>query len=145
MKQIFFALIALQVLLSGCLGEGNQGEDDLRFYKGIPSAEIPGECLEQRHDVCALFDCMVEGCWCDDSTPSGAILSEGRKLVETTDAAKTVVTEYLQAHGEGNYVVQKAVKLNNVFYNVFALDENGDEKVLTIAADGTVIKTICGV
>ena len=42
--------------------------------------------------------------------------------------------------------VKKAVKINNVFYNVFVDEhEEGNEVTYTVAVDGTIIKTICGV
>lgn len=129
------------VFFSGCVAN-NQGEDDLKLYKGIPSAEIPGACLESKNDVCDLFDCMVDLCWCEKSP--NAILYEKQTTIDTENGAINLVKEYLKAN-KIDYNTIKAVKLNNIFFNIFTYDKNNDEKVFTVAVDGTIIKTQCGV
>lgn len=137
MKKLLILFVALFI------GACGRGEDDLRLYEGIPTAEIPGNCIEFREDVCRLFECMVDRCWCGYEIPS-PILLEGNSAIQNQEEAIDIVRNYLQK----NYViydVQRAVQLNTVFYNVFAYDEQYNEVVYTVAADGTIIKTICGV
>jgi len=122
----------------------NMGDDDLSRYKGIAWAELPNNCIEHNNDVCALFDCMVDRCWCDDSSPELPVLYEGSKSLQTNDEAVTHVQEYIDANNLGQ-IVKRGVELNSIFFNVFAEDEEGNEITYTIAVDGTIIKTICGV
>ncbi len=151
-KNVVIALVVLFVVaflafnygFSGFFDGGNQGDDQLNLYAGIPSAEIPGECLAHRSDVCALYECMVDLCWCKEG--SDQILFDGGAdfLVEDEESAKRVVAHYLQSVGS-DYEVKRAVELDNVFHNVFAENAGGDEKVFTVAADGKIIQTVCGV
>jgi hypothetical protein len=119
----------------------NQGNDDLRLYKGIPTAEIPDKCIEFGSDTCTLFSCMVEQCWC---FPDNTILYNKVTTIENEDQSISLVEEYL-ASNDLNYDVQRSVKLNNIFYNVFAYDVDNNEEFFTVAVDGTIIKTVCGV
>jgi len=149
MKMILLATLFLfAFVLSGCL-DGNQGEDDLKLYKGISTAEIPGECLQFKDDVCGLFDCMVEMCWCDDGHFPSPIIKEGSSTVQNEEEAVNAVQAYVTETGSEYSDVQRAVNLGDnihrVFFNVFAYNEAGDEKVFTVAADGTILLTICGV
>jgi len=149
MKKILLILSLL--ILVGC---GDLGEDDLSasWYKGITNAKVPGACLDSQDDVCALFDCMVDLCWCKESPDQ--ILYETHIPFDDEQGAIDAVNVYLaelinggletEIENPENLKVIKAVKLNDIFYNVFA-DNNGDEEVYTVAADGTIIKTICGV
>ena len=140
MKKIFIMILFL-LLSAGCIN----GKDDVVLFKGITTAEIPQECSEYEDDVCALFDCMVDQCWCDDSSPELPVIYESPGIAITNEEeAKNIVIQYLRDNNL-EYQIENSVKLNNVFYNVFASDENGDEVVYTVAADGTIIKTICGV
>lgn len=156
MKKIIVILSLLFIV--GC--SGNLGEDDLSYnwYKGITDAEIPGACLDDRNDVCGLFDCMVDLCWCDDSSPDLPILyEENGVIIANEEEAVNYVSEYLEeerlkGREEGEvygkiYMIEakRAVKLNDIFYNVFAEDDKMEEIVYTVAVDGTIIKTICGV
>ncbi len=146
MKKTVILLIILSILLVSCISNG--GEDDLRLFRGIPAAEVPGKCLEHRDDVCGLYDCMVDRCWCDEARPEGPILYETTGIsIQTEEEAMSIVKQYVQDSKEyGEYSnVKRAVKLNNVFFNVFAENENYDEKVFTVATDGTIILTMCGV
>jgi hypothetical protein len=130
-------------------GGGNQGEDDLSLYKGIPSARIPGNCLGARNDACELFACMVSQCFCLESPNKVLFKTPAGVLAESEDEAKNAVTSFLvSAPGSAEYAgfaVKRAVKLNAVFWNVFAEDASGNEKTFTVAADGTIIKTVCNV
>ena len=128
-KLILILFCTCLFFLAGC-----DGNDDLKLYKGIPTAEIPGECLAYTDDICGLFDCMVDLCWCD-AMPE---IYESNQLIENDQDAMNVVSEY------SGHDATKAVKLNDIFYNVF-IEDNGDEIVYTIAVDGTIIKTLCGV
>ncbi len=149
MKMILLATLFLfTFVLSGCL-DGNQGEDDLKLYKGISTAEIPGTCLQSRDDVCELFDCMVNLCWCDDGHFPSPIIKKGDSTVQNEEEAVNAVQAYIDETGSEYSDVQRAVNLSDeyhrVFFNVFAYNEAGDEKVFTVAADGTILLTICGV
>jgi len=149
MKMIFLAIpVFFAIVLSGCL-DGNLGDDDLKLYKGIPTAEIPGECLQFRDDVCGLFDCMVDRCWCDDGHFPSPIIKEGSSTVQNEAEAIAAVQAYVNETGSEYSDVRRAVNLSDeihrVFFNVFAYNESGDEQVFTLAADGTIILTQCGV
>lgn len=145
--------IALAVIfLSGwiCIGNcgnGNQGQDDLQYYKGIPTAKLPDSCISFGNDVCGLFDCMVGQCWCapESSGNPSAILAEGNTEIQTGADAMAVVEQYVNEGASGYTKNMKAVQLNNIFWNVFAYNSENDEKVYTVAADGTIIATVCGV
>ncbi len=137
-------MLAVVVLVSGCLNQEWLDKQDLVFYKGIESAQVPPECGEETGNVCMLFDCMVDRCWCHETTPGGPILREGSAVVEDEADAAAAVGEYLVSV-DSDYTVQRAVKLNTVFYNVFTEDEAGLEETYTVAADGTIIQTACGV
>lgn len=53
---------------------------------------------------------------------------------------------YETAKNNLNYkAFKRAAKLNDVFFNVFVTNQNDEEEVLTVAADGVIIKTMCGV
>lgn len=119
----------------------DMGEDDLTGKTGLDSVSIPEHCAEYESDVCALFDCMVDYCWCLESPD--AVLVEGSGFVTSEAEARYAVEDYLES--QGGLTVKSAVKLNEAFYNVFAEDAEGNEEVFTVAADGSIIKTICGV
>ncbi len=67
-----------------------------------------------------------------------------RVVVTNEEEAKYVVRLYLEENNL-EYEIGTCIKLNSVFFNVFASDEYGDEATYIVAADGTIIKTICGV
>ena len=154
MKKILLALLVLlSLFITSCEW---LGKEDLAFYKGIESAQFPVSCKEYESDVCGLFDCMVDLCWCKESPDR--ILYEGEGIIIASDEeAISLVQTYLDdqigkgyeegtLYGEINKINAKsASKLNNVFYNVFTEDSTGDETIYTVAVDGTIIKTICGV
>ena len=155
-KPIIVLFVVLSMFLVSCFGPNPP--DDLSIYQGIPTAHIDQNCLGEMNDVCALFDCMVDLCWCDDSSPDLPILYESEGIsVANEDEAIAVVNTYLneeiQKGREVGYLygkmymikAKRAVKLNNVFFNVFAEDDHGDEFTYTVVADGTILKTICGV
>ena len=146
---IGFAIIVSLTALIFLFQEGsNLGEDDLRLFRGIPTAEIPQDCRGFRDDVCGLFDCMVDSCWCDETT-ANPILWQWNNIVRNEEEAMAAVWEYVQSSGLEYSEVRKAVNLGDdahrVFFNVFVYNAWGDEKVFTVAADGTIIKTVCGV
>ena len=135
-------LIFALLILAGCTGEK-------AVFKGIQTATIPQSCVDYESDVCGLFDCMVEQCWCDDSSPSLPIIYEktGASIASEEEAA-ALVREFVESTDleYKEYTnVRRAVRLNPVFFNVFAENSRGDEMAFTVAADGTVLKTVCGV
>jgi len=142
-KAVVIAGICI-VLVIGILS-WDSGEDELNIFKGIPSAEIPKKCLEYRNDVCGLFDCMVDMCWCDEGQVPGPILVEGAGVIESEEEAIIAVKQYVEEASSDYRNVRRAVKLNSVFFNVFAYNAEGDEKTFTVAADGTIFLTVCGV
>ncbi len=135
------------IVLSGCLGP--DPNDDLKLYKSIPTAEMSPECIENGNDVCALFDCMVDLCWCDSGNFPSPVLVEGTTTISSEQEAINLVKDYVQTTDSEYSDVRRAVNLGDdvhrVFFNVFAYNDANDEKVFTVAADGTIIKTICGV
>jgi hypothetical protein len=137
MKKTIFSLLTVVIFLTGCFGPNPP--DDLRRYKGIAWAEIPGGCLEYREDVCGLFECMVDRCWCDELMPEPILYEKEGVMIASEEEATAYVQETFK-----DVEVKRAVKLNNIFFNVFA-DDNGEEIVYTLAVDGTIIKTTCGV
>jgi hypothetical protein len=151
MKKIILCFITLIVLISitGC-GDGKLEPD---LFKGIEGVYVSEDCVEYKDDVCGLYDCMVDLCWCWEGYPGPIFYVAGFNVL-TEEDAMAAVQEYLD---EGRFmeedellgeataiVVERAVKLDDIFYNVFC-DEEGDEVVYSVAADGSVFKTICGV
>lgn len=140
MKKIL-ALIVLCVFLFGC--PDNPKPEEKVVFKEIPWAEIPSNCTEFKDNVCGLFSCMVESCWCKESPEM--IVLEGNTVLQSEGEIK----EYFQEKKEeitGTQLLEitNTAKLNPIFWNVFFTTENG-EQMLTVAADGTVIETVCGV
>lgn len=146
MKKIKMAFIVVVVLFFGWLvyftltTKWHPGPGAFVDFKDIEGARIPDKCVQFKYDICGLFDCMVDMCWCDDSSPELPVLYEGNSVISDEEDAVNLVKEFA-----ADKEVKRAVKLNSVFYNVFAEDENSNEEVYTIAVDGTIIKTICGV
>ena len=152
MKKTTMALILFGVLIifllyfSLTIYKGHLGSDDLRRYKGIAWAEIPEQCFEYREDVCGLFSCMVEQCWCDDSSDKSPVIYEPKNImIQNEEEAISLVEEFLGKSDFADYRVVSGVRLNNVFFNVFIEDANHNEITFTVAVDGTILKTICGI
>jgi hypothetical protein len=94
---------------------------------------------------CEMFSCMVSQCWCKDSLTNG-ILSQSNAQVQSEEDAEAVVANYLTSNSiayESGTV--HAVNLNVIFYNVFYTNQSGNENMLTVAVDGTIMETECGV
>ncbi len=148
MKAIILLAVLALVLISGCLEPPVNGNGS-KLYKGIATAEIPQECRESGDDVCALFDCMIDLCWCDEGNFPSPVLVEGTAIVASKQDAINLVQNYVQSTGSEYTNVERAVNLGDeahkVFFNVFAYNDTNDEEVFTVAADGTIIKTLCGV
>jgi len=124
--------ICFVIFVSGCVSQSS-GSGGLSACEGI-------------EDPCALFECSVENCWCDDVGPDGPILMEGNRVVASTGNATNVVTEYLTDQGiMKDYNVLNTVKLNEYFYNVFVENEDADEIVYTVSHNGAILKIFCGV
>ena len=132
-KLTIIGMIVLAVFVVACTPK-------VVLYKGIEGAEITGSCVEH-DDVCGLFACMVDLCWCDSGNVLSPVLHEGDTVITLGEDAMKLTEEYFPE----DYTVTGAKKINTVFYNIFAEDEEGNEEVLTVAVDGTVIKTQCGV
>ena len=149
MKKILLGLLVL-VFLVGCA----QQEEIGLLFKGIEGASVPVECADYKDDVCSLFDCMVDQCWCDDMSPE-PILYETHIVFDDEEGAKDAVNAYIAELMFGDMVsdienpeelqVKNAVKLNDIFYNVFVEDSEGYEITYTVAVDGTIFNTACGV
>ena len=84
---IILTILAL-ILLTGC----NKWQDRPPMYKEIEP--VPNECAKSKDDVCELFDCMVDQCWCSEISPDGAILSQGSIVIENEEQAMQVVYDY---------------------------------------------------
>ncbi|MBU0662903.1 MAG: hypothetical protein ABH854_04975 [Candidatus Diapherotrites archaeon] len=147
-KYAIFTGLIFAVLLSGCPldggngGSGGGGSGEVLFA-GVSGATVPAECAGDKDDVCALFECMVDLCWCEDA-PGGGVYMQGKGAVTSEQGAMDAVSEYMKTKAYRLTPV-RAVKLNSVFYNVFTEDKDVGENSFTVAADGTVMKTQCGV
>ena len=138
----------LVVLLSflfifGCLNLNPP--DNLYDYKGVTVARdaIPEKCWNM--EDCPIFSCMVVGCWCKEGPDSGVVYVSGIQVRGDEDVEIIVgnyLGKYSMAYDESSLHV---VQLNGLFYNVFYTDGTGDEQVLTVSVDGTVMETLCGV
>ena len=139
-SKAIFVLITI-IVLSGC-----NEPDESTFFKDIETAPLPKECAEYKKDVCGLFECMVDLCWCKEGPDQ--ILLEGRTIVANEEDALNAVKNFIFAPyatlPEG-IEIENAVKINSVFYNVFVNNAFGEEDVYTVAVDGTIIQTVCGV
>ena len=125
------------------------GNDDLSKYEGLAWADMPDACLEFNGDACGMFECSIENCWCDELV-DGPMLWDSGSPIQNEDEAKILVQDYLDVSGA--YIdypspmeVKKAVKLNEIFYNVFVENGSGEEFVYTVVVDGSIIQTQCGV
>ena len=146
-KRLLIASVFLIIIASsGCLEPPING-NGTKLYKGIATAEIPQECIESGNDVCALFDCMIDQCWCEQGP--NAVLVVGTTVITSEQDAINLVQNYVESTGSEYTNVERAVNLDDethkVFFNVFAYNDTNDEEVFTVAADGTIIKTLCGV
>ena len=143
-------ILALVVIMGG-LGYfllSNKEEKDT----SVPA--IPTECQSFQDDVCSLFECMVESCWCNDSSPESPILYETYITINDEQGAKDAVHVYITEliYGDHGLISEEAkkmkinnvVKLNAVFYNVF-IDKEGEEIVYTVSRDGQILATVCGI
>jgi hypothetical protein len=137
MKQMLFWVIPLMVFLSGC----PEPLPEQVYFKNIDSAPIASECTEFKEDVCGLYACLAENCWCEQSPDK--ILMQGNTVVSTEEEAINAIKKFLLPVSSP-YEVKQAKKLNSVFFNVFVEALDG-EKVFTVAADETIIKTQCGI
>lgn len=139
-------MILVFVFVCGCISDDNQVDN---LYKGIATAVIPDECIEFKDDVCALYECMVEDCWCDDFTSPSSILYEPSDVTITNEVDAINIVEVFIQENATEYsqyeTITNAVKLNDVFYNVFAENTNSEEISFIVAADGVILKTTCGV
>lgn len=149
MKKIAGSIVCLIVLASVLCGCTDDNDQDDAFYKGIESAPVPDECIDYKDDVCALYDCMVENCWCDDAIiPSPILYEPADVVIASEDDAIALVELFIQDEGSeySEYsTITQAVQLNDVFYNVFAENDGAESITFTVAADGIIFLTTCGV
>lgn len=89
----------IAVFIAGC-GRGN---DDLRLFKGIPTAEIPDKCIQYGNDVCSLFECMVEQCWCFPDGKYG-ILYEVEGSVESEEVIRTRIYSFRRGYSKPSII-----------------------------------------
>ena len=126
MNKIILLSIALLLISSCNICSGEDCTDG--------TGAIPSECTSVQDDMCELFDCMVDFCWC-----KGPVLQEGTQQVTSVEEAEVVIENYI-VEGE----ITNSVNLNDVFFNVF-VDVDGEEQVYTVADDGSILETVCGV
>ncbi len=107
--------------------------------------DLPDECSPFDGDYCALFSCLQPGCWCSQPEVL-AYGSDDPAFWVTEETAWFTVDAYLKENGlDGEWKYEKVVELNDAFYNVFVVNSEGSEEVYSVAKDGAVIKTECGV
>lgn len=142
MKAISILSVLGLIILFGCL---DGGQDKTYSYKGvdIPIEAIPDYC--EGLEDCEMFACLVENCWCSEIPPQSGVIYLSSKNAIDEESAKAVLIEYLNS-ASVNYEEEtiRVVKLNEIFYNAF-YDVEGNEEVLTVGVDGTVMSTVCGV
>lgn len=106
---------------------------------------LPRECVQHVNDECALFECLTDECWCDNSV-SSAILYQDGILVGNERQAETIAMFYIQDSEEyKEYTTERTVQLNEFFYNVFLENADGDEIFFTVSSTGKLLKTVCGI
>jgi hypothetical protein len=137
-KIVIIALILVLSISLGCI-TGDPILEDSKFYKLEP---IPDACWQYANDECAVFSCMVTNCWCEQGP--NAILKEGAQKFLDEARAKGEVQTYLNEKNIVGYTIKNTAKLNDIFFNVF-VEIDGDEEVYTVATNGTILKTQCGV
>ena len=138
--KFFIPILAVSLLLVGCIGY--PPADNIYSYKGITIAKdsIPSNC--EGLTGCEMFACMVSPCWCKQGPENGMVGSAGKQILSEKDAEAAI-----QAHLASKGIVPatvRAAKLNELFYNVF-YEIDGNEEVLTVEIDGTIMETVCGV
>ena len=112
----------------------------------IPNSKIPARCIEQKDDICALYDCMMDvPCWCDESNFPSPVLFDSNSSINNEEQAIAVVADYLEGIGSDYSDVRRAVSSDEVFFNVFAYDSEENEKVFTVSLNGIIFLTMCGV
>ncbi|MBU2100739.1 hypothetical protein KKG83_05280 [Candidatus Micrarchaeota archaeon] len=147
MKKKFLLLALILFCLvgfSGCPLIDDHDKAPENAYREIHFALIPEECMEFKDNVCSLFTCMVDSCYCEE--PEGILVKENKNHYVIGNEKDVVrdVQEYLNSINS-EYKAENAVELNPVFYNVFAFDSERNEKVFVIAVDGAILETTCNV
>ncbi len=151
-----FAVTSILIILALVIVMGGLGYFLLSNKEGKDTSVsvIPTECQPFQDDICSLFECMVESCWCNNSSPESPVLYETYIAVNDEQGAKDAVYAYIAElmYGSDKSVSEEAkkmkinnvVKLNAVFYNVF-VDKEGEEIVYTVGKDGQILVTVCGI
>ena len=145
MKKRGFSLIIAIIIAIIAIGVVVIREDKIEDKIEDKAVIIPEKCQDFKDDVCGLFACTVDICWCDEASSSSPVLAEtGNQITKEEDAVKAV-SDYLESI-KSEYVYDiRAVEINDLFYNVFAYNEDKNEKVLSISFDGKILKTTCGI
>jgi len=141
MKRVLIIVVLIVAVGASCyFYKTSQKKKEANLF-----GEVPEKCLPFKENICDLFNCMIDSCWCDElSFPSAILTLEDKEVLNEKDAT-TAVKEYLEISGSEYIDIRKAVRLNSFFFNVFAYTEEKKEKVFTIAADGTIFIAICNI
>jgi ribose 5-phosphate isomerase len=138
---IIIALVVLAVFIVVAYNKG--GEKLSSAPKEVPV--IPQKCQAVKDDTCALFSCVVNNCWCDENILDGPVLTETNEQIIDADDAASAVLNYLKSVDSEYVYDTEAVRLNDLFFNVFSYNKDNEERVLTISFDGKILETVCGI
>ena len=127
MKKIILLILAIIVLSSGCVSAPDNSDP-------APDVAIPAGCVEYKEDICGLYNCMVSNCQCADSP---FIHESEDVLITSKEEARMYVMNSL------NEDVNMASEMNNLFFII--VTGYYSENIYTVAYDGTIFKTSCGV
>ncbi len=141
---VFPAILALFVIFFLVMPKVRENREAANSNTPAESS-LPEECQSYEDDVCGLFSCINPGCWCKEG-PSGGVVYQENHLIQSEEAAKQIVGNYLISIEDSGYNQQAtATKPNEFFFNVIATDINGDQKFLVVSQDGKVLETVCGI
>jgi hypothetical protein len=140
---IIIVLVVSVFLFFGC---NNPQPQEPVLFKNIEGTSLPVECENVKDDVCGVFSCTVDLCWCREGPDQ--VLYEANVTIDSKEKAEDLVREYFSQDSSLGSRVMSSVKLNDIFYNVFVesiMDDDRLEKTYTVGIDGTIIQTVCGV
>ena len=141
LKKEFSILIVLLLVVGGSAWKLSQDSKENNLIEG--TIDIPQECQQFQGEVCDLFSCLVEQCWCKEPISSNPIY-KGEDSISNKQEAMDAVEKYL-LEINSEYEVADVAEINGFFFNVFAYDSEGEEKVFTIGIDGSILLAVCGV
>ena len=151
MKKRGFSLIALIIIIvlvagavfAGFLYYNNKEESKISLQSDEEAVAIPEKCKDFKDNICDLFSCVIENCWCKEG-PEPILAETGKEITNSTNAVEAV-SKYLESVGSDYVYNLTAVRLNDLFFNVFVYNKNNEEKVLTISFNGKIMETVCGI